>query len=193
MSVGRGVWFKKRLVDDCWKLDIKELTSNYIFDLDWQLIMNWKSSWGKTASIGLDIHPPRNIRLYYTVTKNSGEKTDYDYITHYESTRCNYGGKRYWFLCPNCGRKCRILYLPPKSNYFACRKCYNLTYRSQQEGKWRWSILFDAIEFADKWQMKTFRSNSVKKRQRYAKKLEQLETGMKKLLALEKKKKRKKR
>ena len=43
----------------------------------------------------------------------------------------NYGGKRYWFVCPRCGRKVAFLYLRKK---FLCRHCHNLSYKTQQLG-----------------------------------------------------------
>src|SRR5829696_6492784 len=38
-----------------------------------------------------------------------------------ESTPANLGGSRHWWLCPLCDRRCLKLYLPPRSDYFACR------------------------------------------------------------------------
>ena len=43
------------------------------------------------------------------------------------------GGSRYWFRCYICKKKVAKLYLPPKGRRYACRKCHNLTYRSQKE------------------------------------------------------------
>jgi len=40
------------------------------------------------------------------------------------------GGRRYWFQCPTCGRRCGNLYLPRNAVRFACRLCYRLTYKS---------------------------------------------------------------
>ena len=40
---------------------------------------------------------------------------------------------RHWFNCPKCNRRVLKLYLPRKENYYACRKCHNLTYRSQKK------------------------------------------------------------
>jgi hypothetical protein len=42
----------------------------------------------------------------------------------------NYGGQRYYFLCPCCGRRCRFLYL--HQVHFKCRQCAQLNYTSQQ-------------------------------------------------------------
>jgi len=45
--------------------------------------------------------------------------------------------RRYYFKCPGlgdpCGRRVGKLYLPPGETRFACRICYNLTYRSSKE------------------------------------------------------------
>jgi hypothetical protein len=40
---------------------------------------------------------------------------------------------RWWFSCPQCGRRVRKLYLPRKpESKFACRNCHKLTYRTVQ-------------------------------------------------------------
>lgn len=39
-------------------------------------------------------------------------------------------GVRHWFLCPGCGRRCRILHRPPGVPRWACRACHGLGYRS---------------------------------------------------------------
>ena len=42
------------------------------------------------------------------------------------------GGIRYWFTCPACGERCGVLFRSPlNENFIACRKCLNLTYKSQ--------------------------------------------------------------
>jgi hypothetical protein len=47
-------------------------------------------------------------------------------------TPCNYDGMRAWFRCPgvSCGRRVAILYRAEQ--YFVCRKCLGLGYRSQR-------------------------------------------------------------
>jgi hypothetical protein len=42
-----------------------------------------------------------------------------------------FGGRRWWFLCPGCGRRRMQLYL--RNRALACRVCHRLTYRSCQE------------------------------------------------------------
>lgn len=51
-------------------------------------------------------------------------------------TTCpNYGGVRYWFLAPCCGRRVRVLYLTPYDGFLSvqCRVCLDLHYESQQQ------------------------------------------------------------
>ena len=47
------------------------------------------------------------------------------------TTPCNYGGDRYWFVCPSCQRKSAKLYFHHKA--FQCRCCCALPYKSQNE------------------------------------------------------------
>ena len=55
------------------------------------------------------------------------------------ATATQFGGKRWWFICPlslrgvACNRRVGKLYLPPGGRYFGCRHCYKLTYESCQQ------------------------------------------------------------
>jgi hypothetical protein len=50
-----------------------------------------------------------------------------------ETTRPNFGGLRWWFLCPITGRRVGVLYLPGKGGtVFASRQASGLAYRSQR-------------------------------------------------------------
>jgi len=48
--------------------------------------------------------------------------------------RLNFG-VRFFFECPECSRRARILYLPPGENVIACRRCNGLRYWSQSVGQ----------------------------------------------------------
>lgn len=58
-------------------------------------------------------------------------KKSHSYIIPINKLTCNYGGFRYYFNCPLCQRRMRILYLAEHS-IFLCRKCLNLSYKSQK-------------------------------------------------------------
>ncbi len=74
------------------------------------------------------------LRLYY---RASGEPVDYK--VQLVTTKPNYGGLRWWFICPlvrrdgGPPRRVAKLYLPPGGKYFGSREGYGLTYTSCQE------------------------------------------------------------
>jgi hypothetical protein len=54
-----------------------------------------------------------------------------------DRTSPNYGGVRWWFICPRCGRRVTLLHRPSHTYYFFCRYCYDLTYSSVQSSHTR--------------------------------------------------------
>ncbi len=64
---------------------------------------------------------------------NKNTKEEFDYKISLVTTTPNYGGKRWWFICPlkGCSRRVGRLYLT--GTYFGCRKCLSLSYESQNE------------------------------------------------------------
>ena len=46
-------------------------------------------------------------------------------------TPCNFGGRRLWFTCSSCLKRCGVLYW--RTGCFKCRSCHNLTYASTYE------------------------------------------------------------
>jgi len=85
------------------------------------------------------------INLKYTNTnQQTNEKEDMDYRIELDTTLCNFGGKRYWFICPlyrngqYCGRRVGVLY--NIGRWFGCRHCGNIAYAKQMVGgRVRWN------------------------------------------------------
>ena len=50
-----------------------------------------------------------------------------DYKIDLTTTACNYGGIRYWFICPHCGDRKTILFY---NKVLACRQCIGNNYKS---------------------------------------------------------------
>lgn len=76
------------------------------------------------------------IKFSYTQTdRDTGERKDFDYKVQLTTTPCNFGGVRYWFICPlsrnyqYCGKRVGVLY--KAGDYFGCRHCYDLSYESR--------------------------------------------------------------
>jgi len=64
-------------------------------------------------------HGTSFIKLFYTQTSAvTKEKTDLDYTIELVTTSCNFGGVRYWFICPlvvnswPCGRRVTRFLVP---------------------------------------------------------------------------------
>jgi hypothetical protein len=65
-------------------------------------------------------------------------------------TPCYFGGFRWWFICPDCGKRMAILYKPRYSNFFLCRQCHNLTYKSCQEHGTSFEPFMKAFKISDR-------------------------------------------
>jgi hypothetical protein len=153
--MGRRSWSDRLTVEECRFFGISDLTRAGVFKKGpghfWT--PRWTDSRGKEIEkIGCWLlgHRPDGLylRLIYSITDYStGEKKSLDYNVQLTTTPCNFGGFRYWFICPVsangrfCGRQVGKLYLPGNGIYFACRHCYNLTYRSCKEHDKRISAL----------------------------------------------------
>jgi hypothetical protein len=71
-----------------------------------------------------------SVHLHYS---NNQTAESLDYEVKVETRKLRFGGVRRCFLCPaiGCGQRVRILYLPPGARYFACRRCYRISYASR--------------------------------------------------------------
>ena len=148
--MGRGLWSTRNIVEDCLILSISNLKRDGFIknDMLYEYPMNgytvWKNSYGeKLSTIGFSIRTEDNrgnIKLDYAQTDRQGNVTEkIAYDIGLTTTVCNFGGRRWWFACAchsnnvYCGRRVGKLYKPKNSKYFACRHCYNLTYKSCRE------------------------------------------------------------
>lgn len=67
-----------------------------------------------------------SLKLLYGWAKNP-IVTDVEIV----ATTPNFGGARYWFICPRCDRRCMVLHMAKTMGYsfWACRKCHDLVYQ----------------------------------------------------------------
>ncbi len=175
-QVGRGVFWKKTTTEECLRWDMMRIAKAMdlsVFGTGWS---RWEQNGRVTDSIRFTVFGGSHIRPQYTITYHpNGTKEDVEYNILLDKTPCYFGRHRWWFRCPSCDRRCRIVYLPPGQKYFACRICHNLTYTSQQESR---SGLIGALKFMQqlpKWQRKLRRARSQAKRDRLLTKIQRLE------------------
>jgi hypothetical protein len=152
----------KREADSCRQISISWLQKHGYFPQESSYksgSITWTSHWGDKNSISLTVktnsaemkEPSGYVRFNYTHTDGDGNKNNMDYEVALTTTECNYGGVRYWFVCPlvKNGRPCRrrvgVLYM--YSKYFGCRHCGELTYASRnQGGQFRYSVSIPDLE-----------------------------------------------
>jgi hypothetical protein len=140
---GRWRWQDKGItVEECLVLSIADLLrQRLIVPGAWTSgSLSWKPA-GEAepiATIGFeaDVADPAraSMRLRYTLNDKP-----VDYRVRLTTTRPNFGGLRWWFICPMVradgeprGRVAK-LYLPPGQAYFGSRESHGLTYASCQE------------------------------------------------------------
>ncbi|KSU78477.1 hypothetical protein GA0061096_4588 [Fictibacillus enclensis] len=70
-----------------------------------------------------------NAKLITLTYKINGEKVSYSVPVDYSA--CNFGGERPWFRCPNINCKKRVGTLFLRGQYFLCRHCHGLAYKTQ--------------------------------------------------------------
>ena len=126
---GRRPYKYKYTVEDCLSIDMGMMLRGKKIKPGWHAIgtLSVTVDGPKIDIIAYEIYLELKspyIRLQY----NSIDKFVYNvFLT---STKVNYGGIRYWFCCPECGKRVWKLYWALGSKYFLCRTCQKLTYRS---------------------------------------------------------------
>jgi len=86
-------------------------------------------SWNNGSKISIQsvfTESQKYIILNYTVTdRYSGQKSDYEETIYFDSVPSNLGkGHIYYFICPESGQRCKILYMCYGSHKFKARKAY---------------------------------------------------------------------
>jgi hypothetical protein len=141
LNSGRWAGYRKRkTVEDCLALDLFSLMRRAGKIKPGNVItgqLSWASSSGAGSSSQYSAKLTSGaswLRLQYDW---QGQQVDYSISM--VSTRPFFGGQRWWLVCPlvvngkACARRVGKLYLPPGAQWFGCRECHQLTYRSSQQ------------------------------------------------------------
>ena len=126
-----------------WRFDAKATTSDY-FSIDVRELkregllaphQSFQPQWLRKGKVVESVRIHTGVDLLVLSCRYGGGSDawkDDVYPIFLRSTPCTLGGNRPWFVCPvrDCDRRVAILY---GGRIFACRHCYHLVYRSQQE------------------------------------------------------------
>lgn len=133
----------KKEADGLEKISIINLKQYGVFrkhtvvSIDWNNHKTNKLLLRVYIALFLDDISPFILFKYEQKSRYSDSVIHFKYKVYITTTPCRYGGKRYWFVCPcyrnfkHCEKRVGTLY--KLEDYFACRHCHNLTYRSRNE------------------------------------------------------------
>jgi hypothetical protein len=177
--MGRKPWSNRRLVEDCRALSIATLVRSGFFS-PWidsngyrhelSRTLTWTSGFAVCVTypgrcVGGDLRPPspRNeeVKLTYDTTRSKIEESIEIVST---GSPARHSAKRFYFLCPGwddapCQKRVGKLYLPLGEDFFRCRACHDLTYRSVKEHDKRIDALRQALRGSDpRWALLALRA-----------------------------------
>jgi len=139
---GSGRWAgsaKKTLVKECLKLTIADLRGAGITtgEAD-EAMFTWTTQESEEDIASIRVCVTSRTASEIIITLNYGATLDDEFRevreTVYVVNANQTGSGKWYFRCPaeadgeSCAKQAEILYLPPNEEYFACRRCHNLSY-----------------------------------------------------------------
>lgn len=128
------------VVEDCLRLDIAQLmrlgpVRDGMAGQGW---MEWREA-GQLlggVQIRLDLRDAGKacLRVAFRLAQGEGAGRVVAQRIRLAFTVPNYGGRRWWLICPETGQRVRCLYLPPGGARFASRLALGLAYRVERLG-----------------------------------------------------------
>lgn len=101
---------------------------------------SWTIEWSRNGEVQSSMSVwsyTDNTALWFSfswIDRETQERKSYHHAIWLTKTPCNYWWYRYWLVCPRCWKKHGKLYVA--GNGFYCRKCLNLCYSEQNEGRY---------------------------------------------------------
>lgn len=116
---------------DLYKLELRFLHRQGCLKPGYSGSLRWSRNGRQTGSIGFAVHADCLI-LNFRTRARGGEWKAVEQIVPLVTTQQNFGGTRSWMLCPDCQRRCAVLYGNAR---YRCRQCTGLSYATQHENE----------------------------------------------------------
>ena len=128
----RSFFSAKDTTDSLRSVDVRRWARDGLLRPATRFHWQWRTGEEVTASIEVQIETRHALRLNYRSRSPGTDWKGFDYPVLMDWTPCHFGGERPWFRCPakGCGSRAAKLY---GGAVFACRRCHDLAYPSQQE------------------------------------------------------------
>lgn len=134
--MGRYPGLGKNTVEYCRFIDILCWNRRGYFQTSRRFSWEW-TGWGQDARIDVETQHYCVTLRHRTLDNDDVWWDDGEQRVPIQWTACRFGGERPWFVCSAysggvyCG--CMVTKLYNDGRLFACRHCYRLVYKSQQE------------------------------------------------------------
>lgn len=128
LTAGAGLWRDK--CHEFHSIDLSWLKKNGYLTFGSSGSLTWSRAGQPTGNIRFQVEPLGFRVIYRTRPRGCETWTDVNELIPFVHTATNFSGRRTWFQCPSCHRRCRIIY---GGSRFRCRRCHNLVYESQYE------------------------------------------------------------
>lgn len=132
--------YTKQVVEECLQLHVAPLREALAVGGQVEGRLAWGGEPG--ASVQFAVEPLggnlAELRLRYALGADQDAQLVDEVIALISSPQ-PFGGVQWMFQCPlvhdgrPCGRRARILFLPPGGTFFGCRPCHGLSYSSRQQ------------------------------------------------------------
>lgn len=119
-------------VEQSLRLGIRELRRQGFIQPGARTVGVWGWGGGSSGAIGFAVDLANLDDAYAELGFTRGG-VRYHQRIEIEATRCRYGGRRFYFVCPQAGRRCEILCCV--GGVFASRQFHRLAYACQAEDR----------------------------------------------------------
>ncbi|MFU0841007.1 MAG: hypothetical protein ACFWTZ_00045 [Burkholderia sp.] len=145
LGSGRLPWRRRETVEDCRGLGIRNVKRGWRgLSSGRRETFRWTRK-GKPYGAADVFVKDGTLHISYLWSKPGNEDWNLtDCAVAIDKQPCHFGGERWWFICPRCGRRTSVLFISEK---VGCRCCMGLTYRSAKADRIeRFSIHMNRIK-----------------------------------------------
>ncbi len=136
--MGRPPYGARTACESCNSIDVRQWHRQGRLTAGQHFTCSWTYFGGESAgNINVRTEPDAVVLAYQSRSGKAAEWKAINQRVPITWTDCHFGGRRPWFICAayskgqHCGRRVAVLY--GDGDYFACRRCCDLAYASQQE------------------------------------------------------------
>jgi hypothetical protein len=134
---GSGRQYGAPVAEECLRVDLPWMLRNgrAVPGLHRGGTLSWNCGGEPSGSISYQANliDPDNASLILTYKRGTGsEAEEVRQEILLTCTKPNYGGRRWWMICPYRGHRVSILYKPGNGDRFASRKAWRVQYKSQR-------------------------------------------------------------